>query len=98
VNITGSRAVIESLYGDNWPVPGREDIMRNGMASRIQTTVVGSYPVLPWMVGNSSRLVLRDAIMAVLKAQELAGLDLVSDGEPRTRCTSASATTADSRC
>ena len=60
---------------------GREDIMRNGMASRIRTTVVGSYPVLPWMVGNSSRLVLRDAIMAVLKTQELAGLDLVSDGE-----------------
>lgn len=55
--------------------------MRNGMASRIRTTVVGSYPVLPWMVGNSSRLVLRDAIMAVLKTQELAGLDLVSDGE-----------------
>jgi methionine synthase II (cobalamin-independent) len=55
--------------------------MRNGMASRVRTTAVGSYPVLPWMVGNSSRLVLRDAIMAVLKTQELAGLDLVSDGE-----------------
>jgi hypothetical protein len=41
--------------------------------SRIKTTGVGSYPVLPWMVGNPSRLVLRDAMMAVLKAQELAG-------------------------
>ena len=51
------------------------------MASRIKTTVVGSYPVLPWMVGNPSRLVLRDAVMAVLKTQELAGLDLVTDGE-----------------
>jgi hypothetical protein len=51
------------------------------MASRIRTTVVGSYPVLPWMVGNPSRLVLRDAIMAVLKTQELAGLDVVTDGE-----------------
>jgi 5-methyltetrahydropteroyltriglutamate--homocysteine methyltransferase len=49
--------------------------------SRIKTTVVGSYPVLPWMVGNPSRLVLRDAVMVVLKAQELAGLDLVTDGE-----------------
>jgi len=37
--------------------------------------------VLPWMVGNPSRLVLRDAVMAVLKTQELAGLDLVTDGE-----------------
>ena len=34
------------------------------------------------MVGNASRLVLRDAVMAVLKTQELAGLDLVTDGEP----------------
>ena len=51
------------------------------MPARIKTTVVGSYPVLPWMVGNPSRLVLRDAVMAVLKTQELAGLDLVTDGE-----------------
>src|ERR1041384_770147 len=49
--------------------------------SRIRTTVGGSYPVLPWMVGHPSRLVLRDAVMAVLKTQELAGLDLVTDGE-----------------
>jgi 5-methyltetrahydropteroyltriglutamate--homocysteine methyltransferase len=51
------------------------------MTDRIRTTGVGSYPVLPWMVGNPSRLVLRDAMMAVLKTQELAGLDLVTDGE-----------------
>jgi 5-methyltetrahydropteroyltriglutamate--homocysteine methyltransferase len=51
------------------------------MTARIRTTGVGSYPVLPWMVGNPSRLVLRDAMMAVLKTQELAGLDLVTDGE-----------------
>ena len=51
------------------------------MKPRIQTTVVGSYPVPSWLVGNTSRLVLRDAVMSVLKAQELAGLDLVTDGE-----------------
>jgi 5-methyltetrahydropteroyltriglutamate--homocysteine methyltransferase len=51
------------------------------MPGRIKTTVVGSYPVLPWMIANSSRPVLRDAIMTVLKTQELAGLDLVTDGE-----------------
>src|SRR5437879_12360909 len=51
------------------------------MPSRIKTTVVGSYPVPSWLVGSSSRLVLRDAVMAVLKSQELAGLVLVSDGE-----------------
>jgi 5-methyltetrahydropteroyltriglutamate--homocysteine methyltransferase len=49
--------------------------------ARLKTTVVGSYPVLPWMAGNPSRVVLRDAVMAVLKTQELAGLDLVTDGE-----------------
>jgi 5-methyltetrahydropteroyltriglutamate--homocysteine methyltransferase len=51
------------------------------MARKIKTTVVGSYPVPSWLVGNTSRLVLRDAVMAVMKTQELAGLDLVTDGE-----------------
>ncbi|MBZ5654947.1 MAG: cobalamin-independent methionine synthase II family protein [Acidobacteriia bacterium] len=49
--------------------------------TRIKATVVGSYPVPSWLVGNTSRLVLRDAIMTVLKTQELAGLDLITDGE-----------------
>jgi 5-methyltetrahydropteroyltriglutamate--homocysteine methyltransferase len=48
---------------------------------RIKTTTIGSYPVLSWMIGNSSRQVLRDAIMAVLKTQENVGLDLLTDGE-----------------
>ena len=51
------------------------------MSSRIKTSVVGSYPVPSWLVGNTSRLVLRDAVMTVLKTQELAGLDLITDGE-----------------
>jgi len=51
------------------------------MPQKINTTVVGSYPVPSWLVGNTSRLVLRDAVMAVLKTQELAGLDLITDGE-----------------
>jgi 5-methyltetrahydropteroyltriglutamate--homocysteine methyltransferase len=51
------------------------------MAARIKATVVGSYPVPSWLVGNTSRLVLRDAVMTVLKTQELAGLDLITDGE-----------------
>ncbi len=51
------------------------------MRPRIKTTVVGSYPVPSWLVGNTSRLVLQDAVMTVLKTQELAGLDLISDGE-----------------
>jgi 5-methyltetrahydropteroyltriglutamate--homocysteine methyltransferase len=51
------------------------------MPRQILTTVVGSYPVPAWLVGNTSRVVLRDAVMAVLKTQELAGLDVISDGE-----------------
>jgi 5-methyltetrahydropteroyltriglutamate--homocysteine methyltransferase len=51
------------------------------MTEQIKTTVVGSYPVPSWLVGNTSRLVLRDAVMVVLKTQELAGLDLIADGE-----------------
>ncbi len=49
--------------------------------SQIKTAVVGSYPAPSWLVGNTSRLVLRDAVMVVLKTQELAGLDVISDGE-----------------
>src|SRR5262245_7156390 len=51
------------------------------MTDSIKTTVVGSYPFPFWLAGNTSRLVLRDAVMVVLKTQELAGLDLITDGE-----------------
>jgi len=47
----------------------------------IKTTVVGSYPVPTWLQAFSTRESLRDAIMAVLKTQELAGIDVVADGE-----------------
>jgi 5-methyltetrahydropteroyltriglutamate--homocysteine methyltransferase len=47
----------------------------------IKTTVVGSYPTPHWLLGDTSRTALRDAIMVVLKTQELAGIDVVADGE-----------------
>ncbi len=47
----------------------------------IRTTVVGSYPIPLWLHGNTSRVALRDAIMVVLKTQEMAGLDLIAAGE-----------------
>lgn len=47
----------------------------------IKTTVVGSYPVPMWLRVFSTAESLRDAIMAVLKTQELAGIDVVADGE-----------------
>lgn len=47
----------------------------------IRTTVVGSYPAPHWLLGETSRMTLRDAIMVVLKTQELAGIDLLADGE-----------------
>lgn len=47
----------------------------------MKTTVVGSYPIPQWLSGNTSRQVLRDAIMVVLKTQEMAGIDLLTDGE-----------------
>ncbi|MBN02065.1 MAG: methionine synthase [Planctomycetaceae bacterium] len=47
----------------------------------IQTTVVGSYPVPMWLKVISNRESLRDAMLAVIKTQELAGIDLVADGE-----------------
>jgi 5-methyltetrahydropteroyltriglutamate--homocysteine methyltransferase len=47
----------------------------------IPTTVVGSYPVPTWLRVFSTRESLRDAMLAVLKIQELAGIDVVADGE-----------------
>jgi 5-methyltetrahydropteroyltriglutamate--homocysteine methyltransferase len=50
-------------------------------AARIQTTLVGSYPFPQWLVANPSEQALRDATAVVLHLQELAGIDLVVDGE-----------------
>ena len=47
----------------------------------IKTTVVGSYPVPAWLRVFSNAESLRDAMMAVIKTQELAGIDVVADGE-----------------
>jgi len=47
----------------------------------IKTTVVGSYPVPSWLPAFSSRESLRDAMLAVIKTQEMAGIDVVADGE-----------------
>ncbi len=48
---------------------------------QICTTVVGSYPLPDWLRALPSTPALRDALLAVLKTQELAGLDLIADGE-----------------
>ncbi len=47
----------------------------------IKTTVVGSYPLPMWLRVVSNRDSLRDAVLAVVKTQELAGIDVVTDGE-----------------
>lgn len=46
-----------------------------------KTTVVGSYPVPEWLKVVPSRPNLRDAVMTVIATQELAGIDVVTDGE-----------------
>lgn len=47
----------------------------------LRTTVVGSYPVPMWLRVVSNRESRRDATLAILKIQELAGIDVISDGE-----------------
>ena len=47
----------------------------------IRTTVVGSYPVPDWLVALPSQQALIDATKVVFKTQELAGIDVVVDGE-----------------
>lgn len=48
---------------------------------RIQTTVVGSYPLPDWLAANPSEQALADAMRVVLHTQEQAGIDVVCDGE-----------------
>ncbi len=47
----------------------------------IRTTVVGSYPIPSWLATQPSTVNLRDAVMVAMKTQELAGIDVISDGE-----------------
>jgi 5-methyltetrahydropteroyltriglutamate--homocysteine methyltransferase len=47
----------------------------------IRTTVVGSYPVPAWLRAFPNAEHLRDAMAVVVKAQELAGIEVVADGE-----------------
>jgi 5-methyltetrahydropteroyltriglutamate--homocysteine methyltransferase len=47
----------------------------------IKTTVVGSYPMFDWLAAYPSKQALNDATMVVLKTQELAGIDVIADGE-----------------
>jgi len=47
----------------------------------IRTTVVGSYPVPAWLRAYPNRQHLRDAMALVVKRQELAGIEVVADGE-----------------
>lgn len=51
-------------------------------APRIQTTVVGSYPVPDWLAAAPTEQALVDATRVVIHTQEQAGIDLVCDGEP----------------
>ena len=47
----------------------------------IKTTVVGSYPIPAWLAAMPSAPALRDAMLVVIKTQELAGIDVIADGE-----------------
>ena len=47
----------------------------------IETTLVGSYPIPDWLRAHPSSQGLADATAVVLRLQEQAGIDLLTDGE-----------------
>jgi 5-methyltetrahydropteroyltriglutamate--homocysteine methyltransferase len=47
----------------------------------VLTTVVGSYPQPEWLRVHPTRDSLRDATLMVVRTQEMAGVDVLSDGE-----------------
>jgi 5-methyltetrahydropteroyltriglutamate--homocysteine methyltransferase len=51
------------------------------MTLSIRTTVVGSYPIPGWLASSPGAEALLDAVRAVIKVQEMAGIDVVADGE-----------------
>ncbi len=62
-------------------VPASDTPAKPARQAPIQTTVVGSYPAPAWLLAQPSKPALRDAMLAVFKTQELAGIDVVTDGE-----------------
>jgi len=58
-----------------------QDHIQGADMPRIQTTVVGSYPVPDWLVAAPSEQALIDATRVVIATQEEAGIDVVCDGE-----------------
>ena len=50
-------------------------------APELRATVVGSYPTPEWLIALPSQQALIDATKVVFKTQELAGIDVVADGE-----------------
>jgi 5-methyltetrahydropteroyltriglutamate--homocysteine methyltransferase len=51
------------------------------MPHAIKTTVVGSYPLPDWLAAAPNAQALDDATQVVFHTQELAGIDVVADGE-----------------
>jgi 5-methyltetrahydropteroyltriglutamate--homocysteine methyltransferase len=51
------------------------------MAHEILTTLAGAHPVPEWLPARPTEQTLCDAMAVFLKAQELAGLDILVDGE-----------------
>ena len=61
--------------------PHRRDIATKTAHAAIRTTVVGTYPVPDWLAALPSQQSLIDATRVVFKTQEMAGIDVVADGE-----------------
>src|SRR5690606_10832718 len=77
------RATRRRAVGSAGPLPQTRAVFwRNDMATpAIRTTVVGSYPVPDWLAALPSQQSLIDATRVVFKIQEMAGIDVVVDGE-----------------
>ncbi|HZN69431.1 MAG TPA: cobalamin-independent methionine synthase II family protein [Tepidisphaeraceae bacterium] len=55
--------------------------MPSATAPSIRTTVVGSYPLPDWLAALPSQQALIDATRVVFTTQEMAGIDVIADGE-----------------
>src|SRR5688500_14755201 len=64
-----------------WSILRNPSMNTTATARAMRTTVVGRYPVPDWLAALPSQQSLIDATRVVFKTQEMAGIDVVADGE-----------------
>ena len=81
VTIPMPSVVSETVTVELEPAPQPAALFTGTPEQGVLTTVIGSYPQPEWLRVHPTRDSLRDATLVVVRTQEMAGIDVISDGE-----------------